>query len=64
MTANVKFKSTAFEAIHSAAAGLHSVKAISQETMLSFDKSSIKQVEDSQPYKNGKAALNGRMGYH
>jgi len=64
VTAKEKFKSTAFEAIHSAAAGLHSVNAISQKKMHAFDKSSIRQVDDSQPYKNGKAELNGRMGYH
>ncbi len=49
MTAKEKFKSTAFEAIHSAAAGLHSVDAISQETMRSFDKACIGQVDDIQP---------------
>ena len=36
MTAKTKFKSPAFEAIHSAAAGLYSVDAIAQETMRSF----------------------------
>jgi len=63
MTVKKSFKSAAFEAIHSAAAGLHSVEAISQETMLGFDKTSIQQVENSQPYKNGKAGLKGRMDY-
>ncbi|WP_312454661.1 DNA-binding transcriptional regulator [Pseudescherichia sp.] len=49
MTAKEKFKSPAFEAIHSAAAGLHSVDAISPETMRSFDKACISNVDDIQP---------------
>lgn len=38
MTAKRKFKSPAFEAIHSAASGLLSVDAIPQETMRDFEK--------------------------
>ncbi|MBD0905876.1 helix-turn-helix domain-containing protein [Klebsiella grimontii] len=49
MTAKTKFKSPAFEAIHSAAAGLYSVDAIAQETMRSFDETCISHVSDFQP---------------
>lgn len=49
MTAKTKFKSPAFEAIHSAAAGLYSVDAIAQETMRSFDETCISRVRDFQP---------------
>jgi putative transcriptional regulator len=41
MTAKSKFKSPAFEAIHSAASGLLSVDAIPQETMRNFDKACL-----------------------
>ena len=49
MTAKTKFKSPAFEAIHSDAAGLYSVDAIAQETMRSFDETCISRVSDFQP---------------
>lgn len=49
MTAKTKFKSPAFEAIHSAAAGLSSVDAISAETMRTFDKACLTNVQDLQP---------------
>ena len=49
MTAKNKFKSPAFEAIHSAASGLFSVGAIPQETMRDCDKASLSHVEDLQP---------------
>ncbi|ADO46318.1 helix-turn-helix domain-containing protein [[Enterobacter] lignolyticus] len=49
MTAKNKFKSPAFEAIHSAASGLLSVDAIPQETMRSFDKACLSSVKDLQP---------------
>ena len=49
MTAKTKFKRPAFEAIHSAAAGLYSVDAIAQETMRSFDETCISRVSDFQP---------------
>ena len=49
MTAKTNFKSPAFEAIHSAAAGLYSVDAIAQETMRSFDETCISRVSDFQP---------------
>lgn len=49
MTAKTKFKSPAFEAIHSAAAGLSSVNAISAETMRTFDKACLTSVQDLQP---------------
>ena len=49
MTAKTKFKSPAFEAIHSAAAGLYSVDAIAQETRRSFDETCISRVSDFQP---------------
>ena len=49
MATKRKFKSDAFEAIHSAAAGLFSVDAIPQETMRNFDKTCISHVQDLQP---------------
>ena len=49
MTAKTKFKSPAFEAIHSAAAGLSRVDAISAETMRTFDKACLTSVQDLQP---------------
>nr|WP_314423479.1 DNA-binding transcriptional regulator [uncultured Erwinia sp.] len=49
MTTKNKFKSPAFEAIHSAAAGLFSVDAIPAETMRSFDKTCLSEVENFQP---------------
>lgn len=49
MTAKTKFKSPAFEAIHSAAAGLFSVGAIPQETMRHFDQTCLGSVDDLQP---------------
>ncbi|QMV53019.1 helix-turn-helix domain-containing protein [Ewingella americana] len=58
MTAKSKFKSPAFEAIHSAASGLRSVDAISQETMRQFDATCLSVVDDLQPdeiksFRNG-----------
>ena len=44
-----KFKSPAFEAIHSAACGLFSVDAISQETMRDFYQECIASVGKLQP---------------
>lgn len=49
MSAKTKFKSPAFEAIHSAAAGLFSVDAIPQETMRSFDTACLSSIKDLQP---------------
>lgn len=49
MTAKSKFKSPAFEAIHSAASGLFSVDAISQETMRNFDKACLNNVDEFKP---------------
>ena len=49
MTAKTKFKSPAFEAIHSAASGLFSVDAIPQDTMRSFDAACLSRVESLQP---------------
>ncbi|QXN64354.1 helix-turn-helix domain-containing protein [Serratia fonticola] len=49
MTVKSKFKSPAFEAIHSAASGLFSIDAIPQETMRSFDQACISSVKDLQP---------------
>lgn len=49
MTAKSKFKSPAFEAIHSAASGLFSVDAIPQETMRNFDNACIESVGEMQP---------------
>jgi putative transcriptional regulator len=41
MTTKPKFKSDAFEAIHSAAQGLHRAGAIDKETMRDFDESCL-----------------------
>lgn len=49
MTAKSKFKSSAFEAIHSAASGLRGVNAINQETMRQFDASCLTAIDDLQP---------------
>lgn len=49
MITKSKFKSPAFEAIHSAAAGLFSVDAIPVETMRNFDKACLSDVEQLQP---------------
>lgn len=49
MSAKTKFKSPAFEAIHSAASGLFSVDAIPQETMRSFDTTCLSSIKDLQP---------------
>lgn len=49
MTAKNKFKSPAFEVIHSAASGLFSVDAIPQGTMRNFDKACLNSVDDLQP---------------
>ena len=51
MTAKNKYKSPAFEAIHSAASGLFSVGAIPQETMRHFDESCLGSVAALQPLK-------------
>lgn len=51
MNAKSKFKSPAFEAIHSAASGLLSVDAIPQETMRNFDKACLNNVDELQPIK-------------
>lgn len=47
MSAKTKFKSPAFEAIHSAASGLFSVDAIPQETMRSFDTACLSSIKDA-----------------
>ncbi|HHC4148778.1 TPA: helix-turn-helix domain-containing protein [Klebsiella pneumoniae] len=49
MTAKNKYKSPAFEAIHSAASGLFSVGAIPQEKMRHFDESCLGSVAALQP---------------
>ncbi|SUG63556.1 DNA-binding protein [Salmonella enterica subsp. enterica] len=49
MSAKTKFKSPAFEPIHSAASGLFSVDAIPQETMRSFDTACLSSIKDLQP---------------
>lgn len=48
MTAKRKFKSPAFEAIHSAASGLFSVDMIPQETMRDFDQACIDSMDELQ----------------
>ena len=59
MTAKTKFKSPAFEAIHSAAAGLSSVDAISAETMRTFDKACLTSVSTVQKWESGAKRPNG-----
>lgn len=49
MTEKSKFKSPAFEAIHSAAAGMFKAGVIPEETMRSFDATCIEDVEELQP---------------
>ncbi len=49
MTTKSKFKSPAFEAIHSAASGLFSVDAIPQETMRNFDQACLSNIDSLQP---------------
>jgi len=49
MTTKSKFKSPAFEAIHSAASGLFSVDAIPQETMCNFDQGCLSSIDSLQP---------------
>ncbi len=49
MTAKNKFKSPAFEAIHSAASGLFNANVIPQETMRNFDKTCLTNVNELQP---------------
>ena len=49
MTTKSKFKSPAFEAIHSAASGLFRVDATLQETMRNFDKACLNSMDDLQP---------------
>ncbi|KMV67203.1 helix-turn-helix domain-containing protein [Rosenbergiella epipactidis] len=49
MTIKTKYKSHAFEAIHSAATGLFSVDAITQQTMRTFDKECLNHIDDLQP---------------
>ncbi|MGC0798009.1 DNA-binding transcriptional regulator [Pantoea agglomerans] len=49
MTAKSKFKSPAFEAIHSAASGLLSVDAIPQKMMRNFNKACFNNVDELQP---------------
>ena len=49
MTTKSKFKSPAFEAIHSAASGLFSVDAIAQETMRNFDQACLSNIDSLQP---------------
>ncbi len=49
MTAKNKYKSPAFEAIHSAASRIFSVGAIPQETMRHFDESCLGSVAALQP---------------
>lgn len=44
--AKTKFKSDAFEAIHSAASGLHSAKVIDKRTMRKFDELCIAETPD------------------
>jgi len=49
MTTKQKFKSDAFEAIHSAAAGMHSVGAITKTTMKHYDALAISEAPDLSP---------------
>jgi putative transcriptional regulator len=49
MTNKRKFKSDAFEAIHSAATGLHKVGGIDKTTMREFDKSCLSVPAEFEP---------------
>ena len=49
MTAKTKFKSSAFEAIHSAANGLHKAKVIRKITMREFDAACIEAPKTMEP---------------
>ncbi|MBP2196810.1 helix-turn-helix domain-containing protein [Pantoea cypripedii] len=49
MTAKTKFKSPAFEAIHSAASGMFKAGVIPQKTMRIFDATCIEDVAELQP---------------
>jgi putative transcriptional regulator len=49
MTAKRKFKSDAFEAIHSAASGMCRVGTISKETMREFDESCLATIPEFTP---------------
>jgi putative transcriptional regulator len=49
MTAKTKFKSDAFEAIHSAAAGMHSDGIIGKKTMREYDALSIAKTPSFSP---------------
>lgn len=51
MITKSKFKSPAFEAIHSAATGLFSIDAIPQETVRDFDQACIDSEDGLQPVK-------------
>ncbi len=51
MTSKTKFKSPAFEAIHSATSGLFSVNVIPQETMRNFEKACITSVDEFQTHE-------------
>ena len=49
MTTKSKFKSDAFEAIHSAVAGMYKAGTIEKETMHSFDESCLSVPESIEP---------------
>lgn len=60
MAKSKKFKSDAFEAIHSAVSGMHEVGTVSKETMRRFDESCLSVPEELGP-KEIKAL---RESYH
>ena len=49
MTTRRKFKSDAFEAIHSAVAGMHRSGTINKETMRHFDETCLAETEELSP---------------
>lgn len=49
MTKRRKFKSDAFEAIHSAVAGMHRAGTIDKETMRHFDETCLAAIEELSP---------------
>lgn len=49
MVARRKFKSDAFEAIHSAVAGMHRAGTVSKETMRHFDETCLAETKELSP---------------
>ena len=61
MAAKRKFKSDAFEAIHTSAAALHKVGAIGKETMRSFDAACLSEPAPLEPRQIKKIREDARV---